>query len=298
MISTVKQMMRVWWKQFIVALFLIVCLLLLVHILALWARNAKRISTQVQQQLWVFVYLRDDAGQEAVKFVEELQQAWLQTTFFSKDDAFRILAKKLPNILDSLEKYGIKNPLPPTIYIVYQNQEQYEAMKSVVSRFSETISTSDNLWLQVSFQEQTWRASKLVTMMQILLTIAWLLIWWVLVMIGMIISYIVTTLFFRFQQQVEITSLLWWSRFTILRPFVVIIFWILFLSRLISISFSRLMIEQIDKYFIDLMESSFKQMYLPSWQKWVRFLSELFFLCLFWFVLIDIQIRLFLRKWK
>lgn len=291
-------MMRVWWKQFIVALFLIVCLLLLVHILALWARNAKRISTQVQQQLWVFVYLRDDAGQEAVKFVEELQQAWLQTTFFSKDDAFRILAKKLPNILDSLEKYGIKNPLPPTIYIVYQNQEQYEAMKSVVSRFSETISTSDNLWLQVSFQEQTWRASKLVTMMQILLTIAWLLIWWVLVMIGMIISYIVTTLFFRFQQQVEITSLLWWSRFTILRPFVVIIFWILFLSRLISISFSRLMIEQIDKYFIDLMESSFKQMYLPSWQKWVRFLSELFFLCLFWFVLIDIQIRLFLRKWK
>ncbi len=298
MISTVKQMMRVWWKQFIVALFLIVCLLLLVQILALWARNAQRISTQVQQQLWVFVYLRDDAGQEAVKFVEELQQAWLQTTFFSKDDAFRILAKKLPNILDSLEKYGIKNPLPPTIYIVYQNQEQYEAMKSVVSRFSETISTSDNLWLQVSFQEQTWRASKLVTMMQILLTIAWLLIWWVLVMIGMIISYIVTTLFFRFQQQVEITSLLWWSRFTILRPFVVIIFWILFLSRLISISFSRLMIEQIDKYFIDLMESSFKQMYLPSWQKWVRFLSELFFLCLFWFVLIDIQIRLFLRKWK
>lgn len=291
-------MMRVWWKQFIVALFLIVCLLLLVHILALWARNAKRISTQVQQQLWVFVYLRDDAGQEAVKFVEELQQAWLQTTFFSKDDAFRILAKKLPNILDSLEKYGIKNPLPPTIYIVYQNQEQYEAMKSVVSRFSETISTSDNLWLQVSFQEQTWRASKLVTMMQILLTIAWLLIWWVLVMIGMIISYIVTTLFFRFQQQVEITSLLWWSRFTILRPFVVIIFWILFLSRLISISFSRLMIEQIDKYFLDLMESSFKQMYLPSWQKWVRFLSELFFLSLFWFVLIDIQIRLFLRKWK
>ena len=291
-------MMRVWWKQFIVALFLIVCLLLLVHVLALWARNAQRISTQVQQQLWVFVYLRDDAGQEAVKFVEELQQAWLQTTFFSKDDAFRILAKKLPNILDSLEKYGIQNPLPPTIYIVYQNQEQYEAMKSVVSRFSETISTSDNLWLQVSFQEQTWRASKLVTMMQILLTISGLLIWWVLIMIGMIISYIVTTLFFRFQQQVEITSLLWWSRFTILRPFVVIIFWILFLSRLISISFSRFMIEQIDTYFIDLMESSFKQMYMPSWQKWVWFLSELFFLCLFWFVLIDIQIRLFLRKWK
>jgi cell division protein FtsX len=298
MISTVKQMMRVWWKQFIVALFLIVCLLLLVHILLLWARNAQRISSQVQQQLWVFVYLRDDAGQEAVKFVEELQQAWLQTTFFSKDDAFRILAKKLPNILDSLEKYGINNPLPPTIYIVYQNQEQYEAMKSVVSRFSETISTSDNLWLQVSFQEQTWRASKLVTMMQILLTIAWLLIWWVLVMIGMIISYIVTTLFFRFQQQVEITSLLWWSRFTILRPFVVIIFWILFLSRLISISFSRLMIEQIDKYFIDLLESSFKQMYMPSWKQGRWILWELFFLCLFWFTLIDVQIRLFLRKWK
>lgn len=291
-------MMRVWWKQFIVALFLIVCLLLLVHILLLWARNAQRISSQVQQQLWVFVYLRDDAGQEAVKFVEELQQAWLQTTFFSKDDAFRILAKKLPNILDSLEKYGINNPLPPTIYIVYQNQEQYEAMKSVVSRFSNTISTSDNLWLNVSFQEQTWRASKLVTMMQIVVSIASILIGWVIVMIGMIVSYIVTTLFFRFQQQVEITSLLWWSRFTILRPFVIIVLGILFVSRLLTISFSRLIIEKIDTYFVSLLESSFKQMYMPSWKQGRWILWELFFLCLFWFALIDVQIRLFLRKWK
>lgn len=291
-------MMRVWWKQFSIALFLIVCLLLLVHILLLWARNAQRISSQVQQQLWVFVYLRDDAGQEAVKFVEELQQAGLQTTFFSKDDAFRILAKKLPNVLDSLEKYGINNPLPPTIYIVYQNQEQYEAMKSVVSRFSNAISTSDNLWLTVSFQEQTWRASKLVTMMQIIVSIASILIGWVIIMIGMIVSYIVTTLFFRFQQQVEITSLLWWSRFTILRPFIVIVLGILILSRLITVTFSWVLIEHIDTYFVSLLESSFKQMYMPSWQQWRWILWELFFLCLFGFMLIDIQIRLFLRKWK
>lgn len=298
MIATVKQMMRVWWKQFIVALFLIICLLLLIHILILWARNAQRLSSQVQQQLWVFVYLRDDAGQEAVKFVEELQQAWLQTTFFSKDDAFRILAKKLPNILESLEKYGISNPLPPTIYIVYTNQEQYEAMKSVVSRFSNTISTSDNLWLHVSFQEQTRRASKLVTMMQILVSVATILIWWVIIMIWMIVSYIVTTLFYRFQQQVEITALLWWSRLTILRPFVVIVFSILFLSWFMTICVSRFMIEQIDNYFLDLMESSFKQLYMPSGQQRVWILWELLFLCLFWYILIDTQIRLFLRKGK
>jgi cell division protein FtsX len=176
MIQTIAQMFRVGWKQSLVASFIVLCLLLLVHILSVLARNAWKTSLDVQQQLGVFIYLRDDAAEEGVKLLEEMEQAGLTTTFFSKDDAFRLLAKKLPDVLDQLSVYGIDNPLPPTVYIVYRNQEQYEAMKSIVGRYDNIISTLDNLSLSSSFEEQTRRASRLVTMMHVIFALCILLI--------------------------------------------------------------------------------------------------------------------------
>lgn len=140
------------------------------------------------------------------------------------------MAKKLPNILEQLSAYGIENPLPPTIYIVYRNQEQYEAMKSVVSRYDDAVSTLDNISLKSSFEEQTRRASKLVTMMHVLLAICFVLIGGVLIMIGMVMSYIVTNLFYRFQSQIELTALLGGAWRVIVAPFVWVIMAIMLVS--------------------------------------------------------------------
>lgn len=130
----------------------------------------------MQQQLGVFVYLQDDATQEGIKLLDELQQAGLTTTFFSKDDAFRLLANRLPDVLQQLSVYGIENPLPPTVYIVYRNQQQYESMRSIIARYGHIINTSDSLSLADSFQDQVSRSSKLVTMMHVLFSICVLLI--------------------------------------------------------------------------------------------------------------------------
>lgn len=296
MTQTILQMIRVGWKQSLIASFIVLCLLLLIHMLSILARNAWKTSGDVQQQLWVFLYLRDDVEDSGVKLLEELQEAWLTTTYFSKDDAFRLLAKRLPDILDQLAVYGIQNPLPPTIYIVYKNQEQYESMKSIVSRYDDAISTLDNVSLKSSFQEQTWRASRLVTMMQVLLAICTVLIWWVVVMIGMVISYIVTNFFYRFQQQVELTSLLWWSRWVVVSPFVWVILSILFLARVGWVLITTYAATQVNTYFLDVLETSFLRTYVPAWSWWAWFLAELIFIRIIWTLLIDIQIRLFLRK--
>jgi len=289
-------MFRVWWKQSLIASFIVLCLLLLTHILSILAWNSWKTSLDVQEQLGVFLYLRDDATERGVKLIEEMKQAWLTTTFFSKDDAFRLMAKKLPDILDQLSVYGIENPLPPTVYVIYKNQEQYEAMKSIVNRYDDVISTLDNLSLKSSFEEQTRRASRLVTMMHVLFALCIVLICGVVIMIGMVISYIVTNFFYRFQQQVELTSLLWWSWRVVLAPFVWVIisimtiawWWALFLTSYWAI--------HIDTYFLDVLETSFLRTYLPSGSRWLRFLAELLVLWLVGVILIDLQIRLFLRK--
>lgn len=296
MFQTIRQMFRVSWKQSLIASFIVLCLLLLVHILSVLAWNARKTSTEVQQQLGVFLYLRDDATDRGVKLIEELEQAWLTTTFFSKDDAFRLMAKKLPNILEQLSAYGIENPLPPTIYIVYRNQEQYEAMKSVVSRYDDAVSTLDNISLKSSFEEQTRRASKLVTMMHVLLAICFVLIGGVLIMIGMVMSYIVTNLFYRFQSQIELTALLGGAWRVIVAPFVWVIMAIMLVSWLGAIWITWYGALQVDAYFLDVLETSFLRVYVPAWSWGLWFFTELALLWIIGIALVDTQIRLFLRK--
>ena len=293
--DTVQQMIRVWWKQMIVSSFLIFCLLFLVHILGILWWNARSTSLRVQQQLGVFVYLQDDATEEGIKLIDELQQASLTTTFFSKDDAFRLLANRLPDVLQQLSAYGIENPLPPTIYIVYRNQQQYESMRSIIARYDHIINTSDRLSLTDSFNDQLSRSSKLVTMMHVLFLVCLLLIWWVLVMIATVLSYIVTTLLYRFRQQVEITSLLWWSWWVMLSPFMSIIALVIFLAWILSTWLSWYGGQRLDTYFLDLLDSSFFALYLPQGAWSWRLLTELFVLMWLWMMLVQIRAWHFFR---
>ncbi|MDP2669796.1 MAG: hypothetical protein Q8O99_02025 [bacterium] len=62
--QTFRQMMRVSRKQSLIAFFLISCLLLLLHILIVLARNAQQTADHIQEKLGVFLYLRDDGVEE------------------------------------------------------------------------------------------------------------------------------------------------------------------------------------------------------------------------------------------
>ena len=64
--------------------------------------------------------------------MDVLKKAGLEVNFYSKKDAFDVLSKKLPNVIGSLEQYGIQNPLPPTLYVLFDNQKEYESMKKIV----------------------------------------------------------------------------------------------------------------------------------------------------------------------
>lgn len=174
------------------------------------------------------------------------------------------MAKKLPNILGQLEKYGIQNPLPPTIYVTYRDQLQYETIRSIVARHDVAISNLDNLSLNTSFQEQTRRVSKLVTMMHIVISVCIFLVIGVIVMIAMIVSYIITTLFYRFQSQLELATLIGGSWSVILAPFLLMISLILSLAWISSNILGVISSQRINTYFLDALEVSFIQHYLPE----------------------------------
>lgn len=72
--TIVRQMMRVSRKQSLIAFFLTTCLILLLHILVVFARNAKQTATNVQDHVGIFLYLRDSAIGEGVKMLEEFTE--------------------------------------------------------------------------------------------------------------------------------------------------------------------------------------------------------------------------------
>ena len=65
-------------------------------------------------------------------------------TFYSKEDAFNVLEKKLPNVIGNLQQYGIPNPLPPTLYVLFDNQKEYDALKEIVLDYESIIINLDD----------------------------------------------------------------------------------------------------------------------------------------------------------
>jgi len=52
--------------------------------------------------------------------------------FSSKDDAIASLQKKIPNVVYTFQKYGIDNPLPATLYVMFDSDDEYQVLKTII----------------------------------------------------------------------------------------------------------------------------------------------------------------------
>jgi cell division protein FtsX len=59
----------------------------------------------------------------------------MKVNYVSKDEAIKSIERKVPSVLESFEKYGIKNPLPATVYVLFDNNKDYEKLKAVITLY-------------------------------------------------------------------------------------------------------------------------------------------------------------------
>jgi len=71
----------------------------------------------------------------------------LKVEFYSKEDAFKLLEKRMPEIIKNFEKYGIDNPLPPTIYVIFDDKEKYDRLVSTINNYKDIIINTDDVSL-------------------------------------------------------------------------------------------------------------------------------------------------------
>jgi len=67
-----------------------------------------------------------------IDFKTQLEKAGLKVDYLSKDEAIKTLSKRLPNVIKNFERYGIENPIPPTLYITFKSQKEYDTMRKIV----------------------------------------------------------------------------------------------------------------------------------------------------------------------
>jgi cell division protein FtsX len=65
--------------------------------------------------------------------------------FSSKEDAFEFLQKRVPDVVTSFEKFGIENPLPATLYVMFHNDSEYKILKDVILEHKDIILNAEDV---------------------------------------------------------------------------------------------------------------------------------------------------------
>lgn len=93
----------------------------------------------------MYFYIKDipDQSNEIYKKVivlkDELEAKGLKVMFSSKDDALAFLQKKIPDVVSNFQKFGIENPLPATLYVMFDSDNKYKSLKTIILKNKDII---------------------------------------------------------------------------------------------------------------------------------------------------------------
>ena len=173
-----------------------------------------QVNDIVTDKIWIYFYIDDswdsqDIYKRIINIKDELTTQWIKVNFSSKQDAFNFLENKIPEITKNFDKFGIDNPLPSTLYVMFQNEEEYIIMKDIIIKNKDIILNIKDIDKWATLQEQENRSLKTL---KIIKTIKYSL-YFVLGIIAIILisftQYLLKTFFFEFYKELHIKKLLW-----------------------------------------------------------------------------------------
>lgn len=242
--------------QFFWIVFIVSFLLFFLNVLLWISYYISNISEEVKHKLWIYFYIKDYEWEsidkiysEAIKLKEELELNWLDVEYFSKDEAFKRVEKFAPEVIRDFNKYWIENPLPPTLYVVFNDKESYERLNRVVSKYQSIITNFDDVSKWISFFDQQKRILQVINLSNFLKYFSYFLIIIITVIIISFIGFVLKNNFYAFIRQIEVQKLLWAYYTQIKLPFLLNVLIILTMAFLLMIFYFLLLIDYLEDYF-------------------------------------------------
>lgn len=151
----------------------------------------------------------------------ELEKENLDVEYYSKQDALDMLQQRIPGVIENFEKYGIANPLPATMYVTFDNNEEYLALSGIVSNYSGIIRNAESIKTKGGFAEQQQRIANIINITKFSTAFSLVLVGVVCVMIITFLILIITMKCRQFRKNIEVEKLLGANYMTIKMPFLI-----------------------------------------------------------------------------
>lgn len=160
----------------------------------------------------MYFYIKDDTSTESITYKKvitlqgDLSKQGIKSTFSSKDDAIAFLEKKIPDVMENFTSFGVDNPLPSTLYVMFRDKAQYEQLKTTLVNYKDIILNIKDI--DNGIQQQENRTLSLINLMNFI-EIVVITVVVILVLVIFAILAIITMWFAKyFRKHIEIRNLL------------------------------------------------------------------------------------------
>lgn len=184
----------------------------------------KHFNTQLKDKLGVYIYLKDTAAQEqALQIKSELEKQGLKVAYSTKQQALEFVEKRVSDLTTTLKKYNLENPLPATLYITYDDFDQFQKLKSWLENHKESIMNMNDL-SDNAIKTQEKRVLNIINLSNFIQAIGYSIVG---IMITTIIGFalfFLKSIFSHFKLDIQAKKLLGASAAQIAQPFLRVIF--------------------------------------------------------------------------
>lgn len=207
-------------------------------------------NDMVTDKIWIYFYIDDswdskDIYKRIINIKDELATHNIEVNFASKQDAFNFLENKIPEITKNFDKFGIDNPLPSTLYVMFHDENEYNVMKDIIIKNKDIILNIKDIDKWATLQEQENRSLKTLKIIKTIKHSIYFMIAIISIILISFTQYLLRTFFFEFYKELHIKKLLWAthkntnSSFLLTLLFILTIWFLIWLA-LIIITFSFL----------------------------------------------------------
>ncbi len=175
----------------------------------------ENISNIITNKVGIYFYIQDSnkTADEIFKRIltikEELSKNWIKSEFSSKDDAFNYLENKVPDITKNFDKFGIENPLPSTLYVMFNNQKEYNHMKDIIVKNKDIILNIKDIDQWATLVQQENRSLRILKIMNTIKISFYFIVTMLWIIIIFFTQHLLRHFFNNFYEEIEIKKLLW-----------------------------------------------------------------------------------------
>jgi cell division protein FtsX len=194
----------------------------------------------VKGKLGVYLYIKSIPSQEdritkqVFEMTKELEDQWMKVEYYSREDAFDTLSKKLPDVVESFDKYGISNPLPATMYIMFKDTSEYDKLKAIATKYQPIIVNSLDTTRDTNLRKQEQRVINVINLGNVATVVSFWLVAFLVAIIVVFLLFIIRIKFYGFKDVIQVQKLLGATYTQIKWPYLVHIWLILTCGVLIA----------------------------------------------------------------